>query len=362
MQSLRTAGLKRGAELPFASIAMDSPSHRPSVAAPRQGLSIAPVSSIFTLRPRAQTVKPPEPESKSRAVRWAPLLLVAAGAGALGWYFTRPDRQETKVPVVFVNGAPEQKLSDQGQPERWGDLPVTVRIDAAFAKLGPGAVSAVQSGFGAWVASDAKLPALTFDSASGLVPKLEPDGVNAVIFAPIDIPGHKTDLAITISFVDAASGRILEADVIVNAKKKYAVLGAEGAASPGEPAGSDDDDDSEHAHEVEGCQYQYDLQAVLAHEAGHFFGLGEDRDDLANTMFFKTGKCEIKKRDLEPPDKSVMTALYLQPAPAAEASADTGGGCGGASVVARAKPGASAATLLALSLFWLARRRRQPQE
>ncbi len=240
------------------------------------------------------------------------------GAGCVAWFWAGkpPSKRTAEVPAVYVNGAPREKVTGHGKAQRWAKVPVTVKIDSSVEALGPGALAAVQSGFGAWIASDASLPDLSFDTTSGLTPKLEPDGVNAIIVAPIEFKGHKQDLALTISFVDDKTGRIRESDIIINSKKALAVV-----------AGGDE----------AGCQDSYDLQSVLAHEAGHFFGLGEDHDEVATTMFYKTGKCDLGKRDLELPDRTVMTQLY-EPAPEADADEDVGGGCGGATI-ARRGPG-----------------------
>lgn len=326
----------------------------PTVPAPRKTLSVAPILSIFTLRPKAHTVQPPSEgdaaaaalqptRRRTRVALWS-LAAVLTGTSALAaWHFARPPKaQRHQAPAVYVNGAPKEKVSSHGMPQRWGAGGVTVKIDASVEALGPGAVAAVQSGFGAWIASDATLPSVTFDTTSGLEPKLKPDGVNAVIYAPIEIPGHKHDLALTITFVDEATGRIAESDVIINASKKYAVLPS-----------------------AEGCESKYDVQSVLAHEAGHFFGLGEDDEDQSTTMFYKTSSCDLAKRDLEVPDRSVMAQLYLQPVPAGGGSPeanvgseDKAGGCSVATLAGRGSEGGLGVTGVALAALLGLRRRR----
>lgn len=326
---------------------------RPSTLAPSPTHSIAPILSIFTLRPKSVTLKPSvRPVVRPRRTVFFVALLALSALGLLGWQLAKPPEPDRGLPVVFVNGAPKEKTTDRGKPERWANAPVSVKLDASLQKLGPGASSAVQAGFGAWLETDASLPPVTFDTTSGAKPGLEPDGVNAVLFAPIELAGHKKDLALTVSFVDAETGRILESDIVINSKKPFAVLG--GGASPHH---GDDDDDGFDAHEAPGCDGAYDLQSVVAHEAGHFFGLGEDHEDPATTMFYKTGKCELRKRDLEPPDRTVMVSLYRHPAPES-AAADTGGGCGGASVARQDAPLWQVALMLALTAAAWVRRRR----
>jgi hypothetical protein len=325
---------------------------RPTVPAPRKTLSVAPLLSIFTLRPKAHTVQPPSEADAAPLVRrhsrvalWGLAGALTASSALAAWHFAKPPKaQRHEAPAVYVNGAPREKISSHGMPQRWGAGGVTVKIDASVEALGPGATAAVQSGFGAWIASDATLPSVTFDTTSGLEPKLKPDGINAVIYAPIGIPGHKHDLALTITFVDEATGRIAESDVIINANKKYAVLAG-----------------------AEGCEAKYDVQSVIAHEAGHFFGLGEDDEDQSTTMFYKTSSCDLGKRDLEVPDRSVMAQLYLQPVPAGGGSPEANVGsedkAGGCSVAALAggrggSPGSMGAVGVALAALLRLRRRR----
>ena len=54
----------------------------------------------------------------------------------------------------------------------------------------------------------------------------------------------------------------------------------------------------------------YDVQNVLTHEVGHFFGLGEDDQLMDATMYVSTPPCETQKRDLAVTDEQAMTQLY----------------------------------------------------
>lgn len=326
-------------------------------------LSLPPKRSIFTLRPLSHTEGPPPDTetagSPARAGRraWlavgAALLLVAAGAWGVQAKNKPPPRGEL-APLVVINGAPQTKHTKTGHAERWASQKLTLHIDSSVGAVGPGATEAVQNAFGTWLGSRASLPSVTFDTTSGTSAKLELDGKSTVSFAPIDIPGHKNDLAITIGFVDEATGRIVEADIIINAKKPFGLLD-----SPplGVPDTAEDDDDS--GHESPGCNARYDLQNVVTHEAGHFFGLDEDAEDPSTTMFFKTGKCELKKRKLGEPDQSVMAQLYTGEGPEASADTDTGGGCGGASIVGRRTSPPRWTTLAMLFALVVARRPRR---
>jgi hypothetical protein len=88
----------------------------------------------------------------------------------------------------------------------------------------------------------------------------------------------------------------------------------EGEAEPSEPA-----------H----CDGRYDLESVVAHEVGHFFGLGEDMADAEATMYFRTSRCDLGKRVIGPADAAELAVLYAElPDESAErAQAGTARGC-----------------------------------
>jgi len=97
-------------------------------------------------------------------------------------------------------------------------------------------------------------------SAGGPVPGVANDGKNAIIFqSTSDWDGPADGLAYTSHFSDSA-GRILDADIAINATNP----GGEGAVwadlDPGAPP-------SQHAIT------RFDLQTALTHEFGHFLGL-----------------------------------------------------------------------------------------
>jgi hypothetical protein len=96
-------------------------------------------------------------------------------------------------------------------------------------------------------------------------------------------------LAVTITTYDTSSGRIEDADIVVNAEFPWTAL-----------------DD---------CDGAYDLQSVLTHEVGHLFGLGHDSVDPEATMYPSAGVCETKKRDLGPSDIDGLSYLYVEVEP-----------------------------------------------
>jgi hypothetical protein len=269
--------------------------HASSIPPLRRLPSFAPAIRIFTQKSRSSLV-----------ARVGFALAVAAGAYIV--HAASHPTHRSVVPVV-VSGTARIRETPTGAQERWGNASVTLTLDGSLGALEPAAKDAVRSAFGAWVASGIALPPLTFDSSAERRGAVK-DGVNVVLYGPITQPGHEHDLAVTIGYEDTATGEILEADTIFNSAYRFATLAGPSAESPREDS-------------PEGCDDRYDLQNVATHEAGHFFGLGEDTEDARATMYFRSLPCQTHKRVLTDSDRAVMKALYAEPFPSAP------GGCGG---------------------------------
>jgi hypothetical protein len=229
----------------------------------------------------------------------------------------------------------------------------------------------VKSAFATWSNADSELPGLEFERTQKAVLTAKPDGKNTVTVAPITVKGHEHDLAITLTYSDEQSGDIVEADIIVNSEYPFRTL-----ASNDDGYGNTDQQASdENASTGNGTQLtvssarasctavaqrascqgnSYDLQNVLTHEVGHFFGLGEDMEDPATTMYYCTSRCETHKRVLTNSDSQVMMSLYSA---SPESSAEPPGGCGGARLAPRGGLREAGFALL-FALAALARRRR----
>jgi hypothetical protein len=195
-----------------------------------------------------------------------------------------------------IAGVAPPRTTDQGKPQRWQKREVTVAIDASISRLGPEAHEAALQAFGTWLGAGTDLPELRFDTTKKLRPSLQSDGVSSVFLAPIDLPGHERDLAITVTFSNADTGEISESDIWLNARH---VFGSVDEADPGRKGAAS-------------CNGAYDVQSVLTHEAGHFFGLGEDGDDASATMFQKTSSCTTSKRILTEADRTAIAQLYAE--------------------------------------------------
>ena len=323
-----------------------------------------------SLQPAAHTnppvVEPELPRRNNR--RW--LLLCAAGAiaaaGAVNLGVRELKRSEPLAPQV-VSGKAGLKQASSGNFQRWRKQRVEVLIDSSVDQLGGGARAAVRDAFQSWDAAGITLPKVRFSNTSGAKLRSTPDGVSTVLYAPIDIPGHTNDLAVTIAFSDPVSGEIVEADVVINSRHTFAALDSSKDEDERDGRGlrtkAETDDSAKPAgrcvtsSDGSQCDRKYDIQNVMTHEAGHFFGLAEDVREPAATMYECISACETRKRALSVEDQDAVTELYAdgfdaetEPEPA---------GCGAhITPSAHAGAGGVVATLLAvLGVAGLRRRR-----
>lgn len=325
------------------------------------------LSAATTLKPRRSTppgepTPPPKQPSRLRALALSGLVVCGAVVG------TAALRQQRHVSADVRSGSPGYKQSPKGKDLHWEKPAVTVYLDASLARLGPGANEAVMQAFGQWLGSERSLPALSFDSGQTSANPAH-DGKSTVSFARITTPGHEHDVALTTTYSIDQTGEIIEADVVLNALYPIGVLTASGktgtqsgAANAGAAAKKDDDaaeagrtggPDAEG--EAVDCKSRYDVQNAATHEAGHFFGLGEDMTERGSTMFYAIAKCETHKRALSSTDVGALVPLY-ETTPAPQAAPTTASACGFG--VARYRGGVWALGGSLLALAALRRRRR----
>lgn len=261
----------------------------------------------------------------------------------------RGEREDAR--IVHL-GSAVTKVSKKGNDIRWHTSKAEVLLDSSIDSLGPAARDAVEGAFKTWMGADPKLPRVNFRRVESAKFEPKPDGKNTVFVAPIKIPGHEHDLAITLTYSDQQSGEIVEADMVINSEYPFRVLD-DGQGEDNGNHGEDNEQSGEVADNngnetktvissarascTAGAQQKtcmggsYDIQNVVTHEVGHFYGLGEDNEDTAATMYFCTNRCETHKRVLTEDDRQVMSELYVAADPGdSEAAADEAVGCGGA--------------------------------
>lgn len=236
-------------------------------------------------------------------------------------------------------------------PARWRESELVVGIDTSLRALGPDVRGALERALIAWYASRTPLPRLRFEWIEGVEPSLEVDGRNTISLGEIPFAGHEDDLAVTVSFSRLESGLLSEADILINSKYLFgdlapaeslatglsAALAGDGVLAPmaaWTPSSSRRKNENRNAtilFEVQSssspsltntqgfgppnspaleCAGTYDLENVLTHEFGHFFGLGENRENRAATMFSSTSSCETHKRTLSADDTHALRTLY----------------------------------------------------
>jgi len=271
--------------------------------------------------PSAESTLSPRRRLSFNVIALGTLSAVLGLSGAVGLSHLRA----RPAPVMqIVSGNPTLKKGADGASVRWHSAKSKLFLDASLDQLGPHARETVQLGFGTWLGSGAKIPNLSFDSTTGAKFGQESNGKSEIMYGPITLKGHENDLALTVTFSDPKTGEVLEADMIFNSTHPYGLLPYQAAAG------------AMTAEDMASCAQKYDLQSIATHEAGHFFGLGEDYDSTIATMYYTTGRCETNKRILQGSDETTMDSLYVsnaaQNASDDDPSAETAKGCGGARI------------------------------
>jgi hypothetical protein len=313
-------------------------------------------TSASTVAPEDQAArKPPTGPSRRKLWFFAALSAVAGLAGAKALH------ERGHVSSQVVSGSPGLRQTLKGQDLHWAKKAVSVYLDESLTKIGPAANEAVMQAFGQWVASDKRLPDLSFDTGHGSATPAQ-DGKSTVSYARITAAGHEHDVAITVTYANDASGEILEADIVLNALYPIGVLTAKaltattnGNDDKGDRNGTGNSSKSTHDESMD-CNDRYDAQNVVTHEAGHFFGLGEDMTEKRATMFLSIDQCETHKRALQTTDVGALTTLYAKTEDPEEAAAGTRACSFGGAPAGSSGWAALTATIFGLSVW---RRRRQ---
>jgi len=175
------------------------------------------------------------------------------------------------------------RVNGDGKVLIWKHKKVSVHLDLSNAPDLGGLEDAVEMGFLVWTSNG--LPAEINFSSSKKPFSTGNDGTNVVRWETEEWPYGEEVVATTVSTYEKESGLVIDSDIIANGvDHKWGVAPAEGSNA-------------------------YDVQNVIAHEAGHFFGLGHEQQDPESTMFPTTPSCEQKKRTLSEDDRLAVAAL-----------------------------------------------------
>ncbi|MGH7805364.1 MAG: matrixin family metalloprotease [Candidatus Binatia bacterium] len=195
-----------------------------------------------------------------------------------------------------------------GHPLWWpsGD-PIGYRMVANNVPAGVGGENAVHRAFASWSNASANIE-YRFEGFADSAHQGN-DGQNVVYWVHQGWTFDPALAAVTFRFYDTRNGRLVDADIVVNGER---FTWSDGGSA-------------------------YDIENSLAHEVGHFGGLGHSSDGAA-TMFGRTQPRETAKRSLEHDDLSGLDAIYGGVAgfvqtgarvASASVSGESGGGGGG---------------------------------
>lgn len=270
--------------------------------------------------------------------------------------------QRLSVPTRGV-ATPVLKQTPSGGHVRWHTDSIDVVVDKSFTDLaGPKVYGAAVD---AWRATGAALPSLSTKSGKDrhIGYRNNGDNENVVVYAPTGWVKANGALAITVLTYEESSGRIVDADVLLNGGGRYFAL-FDRDESFGDLISIDGSrtTSSGDGTTTTSKTAKFDVQSVITHELGHFFGLGEDFDDLKATMYVSTRFGEIHKRIVTKGEGIVMASLYTNEVAPSEDPAQVRGGCGGAQLARAGSPPSTwigfVVAGLGLGLYAAARRAR----
>jgi hypothetical protein len=138
--------------------------------------------------------------------------------------------------------------------------------------------------------------------ATDSLPKLAIDGQNSMFFDNVsaNFTLGSGVIAFVRSAVDLSNGHTIDADLVFNDREFYSSISSPGLtpAPPTPPGGV--------------AQTSIDLQAVITHEYGHYFGL--DHTSVAGATMVPFITNDISQRTLELDDRAGISTIYAESA------------------------------------------------
>jgi hypothetical protein len=178
----------------------------------------------------------------------------------------------------------------------WREARVVLTVDPSYLAL-PYAREALAGAVAAWTSVASELPEVEIVEAASLTTTADggtPAPDHRISYAPEGEARAGGALAITLITVDDDAKTIIDGDIVINGGHRFTDVTTYTTTNAG----------------INGnC---YDLQNVVTHELGHWFGLGENYDNTEATMFAYVDPGEIKKRDLDTQDVTQVQLAYWQ--------------------------------------------------
>jgi hypothetical protein len=232
------------------------------------------------------------------------------------------------------------KQTSAGATVRWFVPSVTMRIDSSMGAYfkGVNVKQVVGDATGAWHGLGGVPELLVNEGEPGPAGYQTGKGdVGNGVYLVEDWELQENALAVTVATFETNSGKVVDADVLVNANHPLVLL----------PDGPDQRADT------------FDLRGVLTHEMGHVLGLGESYDARMATMWPSVAPGETHQRDIDVDDQQGVQEAYAHALPS---ETEAAAGCGGSSlVVQRTHPQGFVFWLMLgacglLVLYWLRNR------
>ncbi|CAN5784943.1 hypothetical protein BH11MYX4_BH11MYX4_49530 [soil metagenome] len=257
--------------------------------------------------------------------------------------------------VLSAIAAPEAqayvvKKTSRGELVHWEGRTVDYTFDPSIAANVPDAVTATSQAMVSWSGTVGAPDLQGHEAADVAAPPSAPgyDQKNGVFFMPNGYAPAGKALAITVLTYDNASGRILDADIIVNGSYKFAVLedlaDAARKAKPVAGAHPSTTDGIAHQDEAQSLDTVYDLHHVVAHEIGHSLGMNDELERKDALMYRYSAPNDATMRAPASDDIAGLAELYSTKLEA------SGNGCGSAAVAPK-KPSLAASHLAMAATF-----------
>ncbi len=237
------------------------------------------------------------------------------------------------------------KKTSRGELVHWEQRTVAYTIDPSMAAV-DSSIEATHAAMDSWsgTVGAPELVTRPLDEASPTKPTF--DEKNGVFFMADGYEPAGRALAITVLTYDNGTGRILDADIVVNGSYRFAVLGdhvgnAVAAVSPSNTDGVSHEEEEEPVD----TRALFDLHHVVAHEFGHSVGMNDELGRRDALMFRYSAPNDPSLREPAADDIAGLAELY------STKLEGRGNGCG--ANVAPKKPTAATTHLAMLGIFGL---------